>query len=241
MIGLCIGGLLMISLKIGGYYNQVKKDEKVFKQITQVKQIEQIEESVQEETISENRLKKLKSLNEDVVGWLEIKGTAINYPVMYTPDRPQYYLNRNFYKEYSISGTPFLDEELELEPLSDNLIIYGHNMKNGSMFHTLVNYKEQTFWEQNQQITFETHKEQYIYDIFAVINVNVDTQDAQIIYTTQSFQYEKQFKQYMEAIKRNEFYQTGIEPTYGSQLITLSTCETGKDNERILVIGVRTR
>ncbi len=238
MIGLCIGGLLMISLKIGGYYNQVKKDEKVFKQITQ---IEQIEESVQEETISENRLEKLKSLNEDVVGWLEIKGTAINYPVMYTPDRPQYYLNRNFYKEYSISGIPFLDEELELEPLSDNLIIYGHNMKNGSMFHTLVNYKEQTFWEQNQQITFETHKEQYIYDIFAVINVNVDTQDAQIIYTTQSFQYEKQFKQYMEAIKRNEFYQTGIEPTYGSQLITLSTCETGKDNERILVIGVRTR
>ena len=241
MIGLCIGGLLMISLKIGGYYNQVKKDEKVFKQITQVKQIEQIEESVQEENISENRLEKLKSLNDDVVGWLEIKGTAINYPVMYTPDRPQYYLNRNFYKEYSISGTPFLDEELELEPLSDNLIIYGHNMKNGSMFHTLVNYKEQTFWEQNQQITFETHKEQYIYDIFAVINVNVDTQDAQTIYTAQSFQYEEQFKQYMEAIKRNEFYQTGIEPTYGSQLITLSTCETGKDNERILVIGVRTR
>lgn len=81
-------------------------------------------------------ISELTSMNSDCFGWISIKGTNINYPVMHTPDNPQMYLNRNFYCEYSFSGVPFLDGRCSAD--STNLIIYGHHMNNGTMFPTFA-------------------------------------------------------------------------------------------------------
>ena len=80
--------------------------------------------------------------NGDCIGWLSIPGTQINYPVMHTPEEPQKYLRRSFYGEYSQSGVPFLDWRCSLD--SDNLIIYGHNMNDGSMFADIAGYTQET-------------------------------------------------------------------------------------------------
>lgn len=92
--------------------------------------------------------------NADCIGWLSIDGTNISYPVMYTPSEPQKYLRRNFYGEYSQSGVPFLDGRCDLQ--SSNLIIYGHNMRNGTMFSDLKRYVDRDFLNAHRTIKFET-------------------------------------------------------------------------------------
>lgn len=92
--------------------------------------------------------------NADCIGWLSIDGTNISYPVMHTPSDPQKYLRRNFYGEYSQSGVPFLDGRCDLQ--STNLIIYGHNMKNGTMFSDLKKYVNREFLNTHRTVKFET-------------------------------------------------------------------------------------
>lgn len=96
-----------------------------------------------EEPAAERNIPALIAANTDCIGWLSIDGTNISYPVMYTPHDPQKYLRRNFYGKYSQSGVPFLDGRCDLQ--STNLIIYGHNMKNGTMFSDLKKYLNTDF------------------------------------------------------------------------------------------------
>ena len=88
------------------------------------------------------------------IGWLSIDGTNISYPVMHTPSAPQKYLRRNFYGKYSQSGVPFLDGRCDLQ--SSNLIIYGHNMRNGTMFSDLKRYMDRDFLNAHRTVKFET-------------------------------------------------------------------------------------
>lgn len=80
-----------------------------------------------------------------MAGWITIEGTPVNYPVMFTPDQPDFYLKHGFDKEYSAYGVPFVGENCTLSPRSDNLIIYGHHMKNGTMFAALADYENKDF------------------------------------------------------------------------------------------------
>ena len=111
-------------------------------------------------------LSELFAMNDDFIGWLCIPGTDINYPVMHTPDEPERYLRRNFHGEYSESGVPFLDFRCSLD--SDNLIIYGHNMMNGTMFAGLQGYVQKDFCEQHPIIEFQTADGCAGYQVFAV-------------------------------------------------------------------------
>lgn len=90
--------------------------------------------------------------NNDMAGWITIEGTPINYPVMFTPEQPDFYLKHGFDKEYSAYGVPFIGENCTLLPRSDNLIIYGHHMKNGTMFAALTDYKDEDFYEKHKLI-----------------------------------------------------------------------------------------
>ena len=99
----------------------------------------------------------LLSMNTECIGWLSIAGTNINYPVMHTPDNPQKYLHRSFYEEYSQSGVPFLDSRCNSD--STNLIMYGHNMNNGTMFANLCNYTDFSYFTQHPTVILETKEE----------------------------------------------------------------------------------
>lgn len=107
-----------------------------------------------EQPAAEHNIQALIAENSDCIGWLSIDGTNISYPVMYTPSEPQKYLRRNFYGKYSQSGVPFLDGRCGLQ--STNLIIYGHNMRNGTMFADLKKCVDRDFLNAHRTVKFET-------------------------------------------------------------------------------------
>ena len=162
-----------------------------------------------EQSATEHNIPALIAVNGDCIGWLSIDGTNISYPVMYTPSEPQKYLRRNFYGEYSQSGVPFLDGRCDLQ--STNLIIYGHNMRNGTMFADLKKYVDRDFLNAHRTVKFETVDGIRYYTVTDVLKTN--TSDA---------------------------WYDRIAVEDGSRCLVLSTCYgLGKDG-RLLIIAAET-
>lgn len=142
-------------------YSELKERQKEKENFAAVSQIAeptvttaQTESEPTERPAAERNIQALITENADCIGWLSIDGTNISYPVMHTPSDPQKYLRRNFYGKYSQSGVPFLDGRCDLQ--STNLIIYGHNMKNGAMFSDLKRYVDRDFLNAHRTVKFET-------------------------------------------------------------------------------------
>lgn len=142
-------------------YSELKERQKEKKDFAAVLQIAkptvtaaQTESEPTEQPAAERNIQALITENADCIGWLSINGTNISYPVMYSPSEPQKYLRRNFYGKYSQSGVPFLDGRCDIR--STNLIIYGHNMKNGTMFSDLKRYVDRDFLNAHRTVKFET-------------------------------------------------------------------------------------
>lgn len=123
------------------------------------------------ETESTRNIAPVLEQNADCIGWIFIDGTNINYPVMHTPDNPQKYLRLSFEKKYSQSGVPFLDGRCSLQ--DGNLIIYGHNMKNGTMFSDLKEYLDTDFREAHKTIEFQTADGVFLFEVTNVIRTNI--------------------------------------------------------------------
>ena len=124
-----------------------------------------------EETKTTRNIAPVLKQNADCIGWIFIDGTNINYPVMHTPDNPQKYLRLSFEKKYSQSGVPFLDGRCSLQ--DGNLIIYGHNMKNGTMFSDLKKYLDTSFREAHKTVEFQTADGVFLFEVTEVIRTNI--------------------------------------------------------------------
>lgn len=142
-------------------YSELKERQKEKEDFAAVSQIAeptvtaaQTESEPTERPAAERSIQALITENADCIGWLFIDGTTISYPVMHTPSDPQKYLRRNFYGKYSQSGVPFLDGRCDLQ--NSNLIIYGHNMRNGTMFSDLKRYVDRDFLNAHRTVKFET-------------------------------------------------------------------------------------
>ena len=123
-----------------------------------------------ERPAAERNIQALITENADCIGWLSIDGTNISYPVMHTPSDPQKYLRRNFYGKYSQSGVPFLDGRCDLQ--SSNLIIYGHNMRNGTMFSDLKKYLNTDFLNSHRTVRLETADGVFLFTVTEVRRTN---------------------------------------------------------------------
>ena len=123
-----------------------------------------------ERPAAERNIQALITENADCIGWLSIDGTNISYPVMHTPSDPQKYLRRNFYGKYSQSGVPFLDGRCDLQ--SSNLIIYGHNMRNGTMFSDLKKYLNTDFLNSHRTVRLETADGVFLFTMTEVRRTN---------------------------------------------------------------------
>lgn len=180
--------------------------------------------------------------NADMVGWIQIEGTGIDYPVMQTPADPNYYLKHNFEKSYTDYGCPFMQADCDALCPYDNLIIYGHNMKDGSMFADLAKYRSKDFWQAHKTVWFDTALGSSAYEIFAVIHTTVqaDAADAFPFYRFVDAASPEEFADYVSACKARALYDTGISAEYGDKLLTLSTCDNITDNGRWLVIAKQT-
>lgn len=181
----------------------------------------------------------LHEMNSDMVGWLKIEGTKLDYPVLQTPDNPNYYLYRNFDKADSSRGAIYAREECDINEPSDNITIYGHNMADGSMFAALNNYTNKNTWENNNLIIFDTLTEYHTYKIFAVFKTSANLGEGFSYHQFVDAADEKEFNDFVATCKRLSFYDTGITPVYGDKLICLSTCEYTLNNGRLVVAAVR--
>ena len=123
-----------------------------------------------EQPVAEHNIQALIAENADCIGWLSIDGTSISYPVMYTPSEPQKYLRRSFYGQYSQSGVPFLDGRCST--VGGNLIIYGHNMKNGTMFSDLKKYLNTDFLNSHRTVRLETADGVFLFTVTEVRRTN---------------------------------------------------------------------
>lgn len=174
--------------------------------------------------------------NDDLVGWISIDGTAINYPVMQSIDRPNYYLRRGFDREYSRHGVPYIQEDCIVDS-SENLIIYGHHMNDGSVFAELCSYKSRDFWLSHPTIRFDTMDEFGIYEIVAVFKTVAYAKDGFRYFDYAELDDLARFDAYMTQCKALSLYDTGLEAEYGDKLITLSTCEYSRENGRMVIVA----
>ena len=175
-------------------------------------------------------------LNSDMVGWIAIPGTKVDYPVMYCPEKKDYYLKRDFYKKSSAAGSIYVREECDVFAPSDNITIYGHRMNSGAMFGDLMEYKAQSFWEDHRYIYFDTLYQRNAYEIFAVFKISAGANNG-FQYHTFVDMTEEAFSEFVTQCKTRSLYDTGITPQYGEHLITLSTCEKGSSNSRFVVVA----
>ncbi len=186
-------------------------------------------------------LAELYQQNSDLAGWIRIEDTDINYPVMHTPDNPDFYLKHDFDKEYSDYGCPYVQENCDVQLPSDNVIIYGHHMKNGSMFCDLEKFKSQDFWQEHKTFLFNTVTDRYEYEIVSVFKTFVysDSPEAFKYYHFVNAQTPEDFSAFIDRCKELSLYDTGVSAEYGDKLITLSTCEYSRTNGRFIVVAKR--
>ena len=184
-------------------------------------------------------LTELYRQNSDLVGWVRVEDTTINYPVMQTVDNPNFYLKHGFDKGYTDYGCPYVQEDCDVQAPSDNIVIYGHNMKNGSMFANLEKFKSEDFWKNHKTVTFNTLTEKCEYEIVAVFKtvVYTDSPDSFKFYRFTNAQSPEEFTAFIEKCKELSLYDTGVSAEYGDKLITLSTCEYSHTNGRLVVVA----
>lgn len=171
---------VLAGVNIHSELREQQKEKEDFKAIAEIAELPMTEapaeqtESEQaeptEEPSAERNIPVLIATNTDCIGWLSIDGTNISYPVMHTPEEPQKYLRRNFYGKYSQSGVPFLDGRCNIQ--STNLIIYGHNMKNGTMFADLKKYLNTDFLNAHRTVRLETADGVFLFTVTEVLKTN---------------------------------------------------------------------
>lgn len=177
--------------------------------------------------------------NPHMVGWIKIEGTKVNYPVMQTPEERDYYLKRDFDGEHSEWGCIYAREECDIWKPSDNVTLYGHTMKDGSMFAPLHEYVDKEVWEANNVIFFDTLYERHVYQIFAVFTTTASIGEGFSYHQMEDAVDEADFNEFIATCKELSLYETGITPVYGDKTICLSTCEYSQDNGRLVVAAYR--
>lgn len=248
-------------LKIYSHFKEANKQEELYENLAQI--VEQAEPTPETEAIPEagpevepdaampttppesvepvilSEYAQLYEHNNDLVGWLRIEDTRINYPVVQSPDSPNFYLNHNFDKAKTQYGCPYMAEVCDVNKPSDNLIIYGHHQKNGTMFSDLKKFCKKSFWENHKTFSFDTIYEKQTYEIVTVFKTVVYTNspDEFRYYQFTDAKTPEQFDEYIARCKEKELYDTGVSAEYGDKLITLSTCEYSSKNGRLVLVA----
>lgn len=239
----CAALFLFSGFMLYRQYADEKQSAEAFRNISALVEIETPPADEQQETApvqpEQTAFEKYAAVyeqNSDFVGWISIENTNIDYPVMQTIDNPNYYLRRSFEKQYSDYGVPYVQENCDLE-FSDNCVLYGHHMNNGTMFADLCKYADEDFYREHKTIRFDTLSGFGEYEVVAAFKT--------VVYSEQGFKYyhftrtdsAEDFDAYISKCKELSFYDTGVSAEYGDKLITLSTCEYSRTNGRMVVVA----
>lgn len=181
-------------------------------------------------------LEQLHLQNGDLVGWITVPGTRIDYPVMHTPERPEQYLRRDFDGNYSLSGTPFLDGRCTLD--SGNLIVWGHNMKSGTMFADLLQYKDPDYAKKHALLVFSTLRESHSYEVVAAFRSEVNRDgDYFRWFNHLDFADQKAFDAFADGLRALSLIPVPEDLSFGDTFLTLATCSYHDQNGRFVLVG----
>ena len=182
---------------------------------------------------------KIFEMNNDLVGWIRIDGTAIDYPVLQTPNKRNYYLKHDFEGKQSKYGSIYVQENCNVFLPADNIVIYGHRMNDGSMFADLHKYKDQAFYKAQPYIHFDTLQQRQTYQIISVFLISSVENNPFQYQTFVNAESKADFDEFILNCQNNQLYDTGVSADYGDKLITLSTCEYSNINGRLVVVAKR--
>lgn len=198
-----------------------------------------IEVEYENETEAEIPYRTLYEENSDMVGWLKIPDTNIDYPVMQTIEDEQYYLYRDFFGNKDKNGTLFMDTDSDMNRENSILMIHGHHMKSGAMFGGLAEFSKKEYFDKHSEILFYTKNEMRKYEIMSVFTTEIYNEDTNefCYYKYFSLESKNEFDEYYKNIKKLSIYDTEVIAEYGDEFIVLSTCAYHTKNGRFVVVG----
>lgn len=173
---------------------------------------------------------KLSKINNDFIFWIKVDNTNIDYPVVQGNDN-NYYLNRDFYGNSSSSGSIFMDCSNDFDK-DKNVVLYGHNMKNKTMFSQVENFKDKEFWKENNKIRIFKDSEELVYEVFSVYVAKSSDN-----YLRTNFENDEDFEEYINDITSKSLYKTNTSVNYTDKIISLSTCSYEFKNARTVIYG----
>lgn len=172
--------------------------------------------------------KELKEVNKDVVAWIMVDGTSVNYPIVKT-DNNSYYLDHDIKGNFKSSGWVFMDYRNNSDLSDDNTIVYGHNLPNQTAFGSLNNlFSDEWFEKSNHYIVVLTEKGKYVYEVFSIYEINPET------YYLQNNFYKKEYKEFINTIENRSIYDFNVYVETTDQIITLSTCTEDNKNRKVV-------
>lgn len=211
------------------------KQEEIFEEIKVIAE-DNNDDNNKEIENNDINMQKLYEINSDIIGWIRIDNSNIDYPVMQTKNSPNYYLRKNFYKQYSYLGTPYLAENCDIN-ISDNLIIYGHHINNSKIFGELENYRKEEYYNSHKIIKLYTLEEKREYEIISIFITNAYTGFK--YYNFISSGNENEFNKFVNQCKELSFFDIENTAVYGDKLLTLSTCDYSSKNARLVIVAKR--
>lgn len=175
------------------------------------------------QTLSRASFDELKAINSDIVAWLEFETVDINYPVVHTTDN-EYYLTHTVKNTRNNSGAIFVETTNSPDFQDENTFVYGHSMKNGSMFGQLKKYKDESFYQEHQFFWIYTPQGDYMYQIFSCHEAEADSETY-----TNGFGSVDNYGEYLQKMKDLSLYETNVAVTTEDKIVTLSTCTKDKE------------
>ena len=248
LINIILVAIIIVCLSIIGYkYYNYNKDDKLNSEIQDLQPVineasdldnnfsgenDGQDQSKDGDYVNSANEEELKSINSDYKMWIQIENTNINYPVVQGSDN-DYYLKHNFRKESNISGTVFIESANDIDN-DKNIILYGHNMRNGTMFNNITNYKEESFFNEDNKISIIMNNTLYEYEVFSVYVKNVSEVNLAI-----GFASEDEFINYAYNEADESLYKKEVDFSAEDNLITLVTCSYEFTDARTIVVARR--
>lgn len=213
---ICLTGVIYYSYKVIAWKLDVNENKKIQESLKD--KIQKIDSN--KETHYKIDFKSLKEQNPDTIAYIKVNNTNIDYIVVKGKNN-SYYLNHNFEKKWNIAGWVFADYRNKLDETDKNIIIYGHNTKDGSMFDTLKNVLEEDWYQnkENHKVTLVTEKETYIYEVFSTYSIVPEN-----YYISTNFENEEEYSAFLKKIQSRSIYNYKIEVTKEDKILTLSSC-----------------
>jgi len=263
LIGLFAAIFVFSAYSLITYFMEIRQSESEYEALAEMVQ-QQLEETVPEETDASGQFVPRPSklvevtdpdtgetlrilqeyapvyrLNSDLVGWIKIHDSNIDFPVLQNTEYTDYYLKRNFYGQWSNQGAIYVREQCDVNTPSDNITIYGHRTNAGTMFAHLQKYKKEEFWQTHSKIRFDTLSSHYTYEIFSVFLIDATAESGFAYHEFVDAADKSEFDRFVSQCKDRSLYDTGITPQYGDKLITLSTCHGDSTVGRLVVVARR--